>query len=860
MIPEAFTAQILQRFQLEKRANVCLWFDPSREFARLLPSFRSHLESLAQAPFELLEYDARSHHGQVWLKHQVHAAMAALSPAERTKRRFLLYLPLSEDRLDTPNERGEHHLELLEEFRVAGLIWRIGGKRPSLFRFLREAGVPLTTAAAEQRKLYEGGHDSLLAKYTAKFAERPRVFWEVQLTPAIAQNRLLGDADQTLIQLAIDPETTWADLEAKGLTAEFLAAVQERYGFVHPTPSPAEWLQAFVATLALTETFQGYGEPADFPFADRLPPLAARPLMEDLLKRWLRDSQGRAAWDHCIAAVEADLDLSVWASTREGLSFAFPHLVQLRWDQVRAELEAAASKISDTEAFLAERKELIKLEAEYARSSDNPIGGWGALLALGGFVEQCRLGEHQVAGATGCGDLAQVYLSNALGIERQHVVLRREAEDLGLHAISKIADRSYAAYTNALNGRFFKAYATSKTPAIDGVPPVTAKLEQVLWGVSQRQAVIIVDALRYDCALAIAGLLKGQDVAVEPMLAELPTITPIGMTALMPISGAEVALKVSGNNLQPFVNGKDCSQRSERMKFLESFGADCRQIEAIEVTNQPPEDLGNFLVVVGHDQVDHIGHGSAATLIRHLDIEMDRIARLIRTLHRWGYELVHVLTDHGFILLEESKLPAEVACDKGWCLVRKERYALIPAQADVPLATFQCSWDSTVRVAVPPGLAFFMAEKSFSHGGASLQELIIPHLVSKSAAKADKRIGVEVVLPTYELMRTGVKVVIRPMIEGAAGQMSLFTGIGRTLCLDVRRQNVGTEPGERVLASPQPKELVLEPGKGEQSVTLFFQTTQSFKKSELLELDIRDRDTGEQFPPGGIKLTIGRDM
>jgi hypothetical protein len=332
------------------------------------------------------------------------------------------------------------------------------------------------------------------------------------------------------------------------------------------------------------------------------------------------------------------------------------------------------------------------------------------------------------------------------------------------------------------------------------------------------------------------------------------------MTALMPISGAEVALKVSANNLQPFVNGKDCSQRSERMKFMESFGADCRQIEAIEVTNQPPDDLGNLLVVVGHDQVDHIGHGSAATLIRHLDIEMDRIARLIRTLHRWGYELIHVLTDHGFILLEESKLPAEVACDKGWCLVRKERYALIPAQADVPLATFQCSWDSTVRVAVPPGLAFFMAEKSFSHGGASLQELIIPHLVSKSAAKADKRIGVEVVLPTYELMRTGVKVVIRPMIEGAAGQMSLFTGIGRTLCFDVRRQNVGTEPGERVLASPQPKELVLEPGKGEQSVTLFFQTTQSFKKGELLELDIRDRDTGEQFPPGGIKLTIGRDM
>ena len=860
MILDALIAQILQRFQLEKRANVCLWFDPAREFARLLPSFRNHLESLAQAPFKLLEYDAHTNHGQVWLKHQVHAAMAALSPNERTKCRFLLYLPLPEDRLDSPSERGEHHLELLEEFRVNGLIWRIGGKKPSLFRFLRDAGVPLTTVAGEQRKLYEGGHDSLLAKYTAKFAERPRVFWEAQLTPAIAQNRLLGDADQTLIQLAIDPETSWAELEAKGLTVEFLAAVQERYGFVHSTASPAEWLQAFVATLALTETFQGYGEPADFPFADRLPPLAVRPLMEDLLKRWLRDSQGRAAWDHCIAAVEADLDLSAWARSREGLSFAFPHLVQLRWDQVRAELEAAASKISETDAFLANRQELIKLEADYARSSDNPIGGWIALLALAGFVEQCRMGEHQVAGATGCGDLAQVYLRNASGIERQHVVLRRDAEELGLYAISQIADRSYATYTNALNGRFFKAYTTSQSLALDGVPPVTAKLEQGIWGSTKRQAVIIVDALRYDCALAIAGMLKGQDVTVEPLLAELPTITPIGMTALMPISGAEIELRVKGNNLHLWVNGKDCSQRSERLAYLSNFGADCRPIEDIEATNQPPHDLGELLVVVGHDQVDHIGHGNAATLIRHLDIEMERIARLIRTLHRWGYDHVHVLTDHGFILLDESKLPEVVKCEKAWCLLRKERYSLISAKVDVPLATFPCSWDPTVRVAVPPGLAFFTTEKSFSHGGASLQELIIPHLVSKRVAMADKRIGIEVVLPTYELMRTGVKVVIRPLVEAAAGQLSLLTGIGRTLCLDVRRQGVGAEPGDRVLASPQPKELVVEPGTGEQSLTLFFQSTQSFQKGELLELDIRDVDTTEQFPPGGIKLTIGRDM
>jgi hypothetical protein len=68
------------------------------------------------------------------------------------------------------------------------------------------------------------------------------------------------------------------------------------------------------------------------------------------------------------------------------------------------------------------------------------------------------------------------------------------------------------------------------------------------------------------------------------------------------------------------------------------------------------------------------------------------------------------------------------------------------------------------------------------------------------------------------------------------------------------------EPSDSVLATPRPKEVRLEAGDAEKSVTLFFHTAKSFAKGELLELDIRDLDTTEQFPPGGIKLSVGRDM
>jgi len=190
----------------------------------------------------------------------------------------------------------------------------------------------------------------------------------------------------------------------------------------------------------------------------------------------------------------------------------------------------------------------------------------------------------------------------------------------------------------------------------------------------------------------------------------------------------------------------------------------------------------------------------------------------------------------------------------------KERFALVRASADLPLTRLPFAWDPEMRVAVPPGLAFFKAEKSFSHGGAAVQEVIIPHLVSRGQSAQDKRVGVEVVLPTYELQRAAVKVTLRPVLASAskAGQMMLFTECGRTLSLDVGRRDADGKTSS-ILAG-NPKEMRLDAQGQEQTVTLFFHTGARFHMGELVELDIRDVETLEQFPPGGIKLTVGRDM
>jgi PglZ domain len=849
MILAALIEEFTRRFQYEKRARVCLWFDEKREFDAILPKMRQLLASVQPAPFTLLQYDQSSFHGQIWLKDQVRRCP--------TDHRFVLYLPLAEDRLDSADSNGEHHLELLAEYRLTGITWRLNGKQPTLFSFLRQAGVDLPENPAEQRKLYDGGGNSLLAKYTAKFADRPTSFWSGTLTAERAKEQLIGDLEKTILDLAATPEVEWKALEARGLAGEFTAMVRDRYGFQAPTTSPSAWLKGLVEMLALTETYLGYGEPADFPFPDRLPPILLRENHWQLLGRWLKDAESRPVWERWIRVVEPHLDLSEWAAGKQGLSFALPHLVALRWQRTLGEFEMAADRASATRAFFEKHRAMIQREVEFGKAIPSPVGAWALLARLDAFLSSCNDAVDRVESASTADELARLFTGQAVRIEGQHIRLRSGAMSQGLPSIGKVADRAYASYTNPLNEKFFGLYAAQGTCDLNGFELVTTHLQREVWVRSGRRAVIIGDALRLDAAFAIQASLKGHEVEIHTVRAMLPTVTPIGMTAMLPLDGVRLTFEVEANNLHPRVNGKDAALRTNRLALLREFGADCREIEEVENTSAPSGAFGSLLVVFGHEEVDNFGHGSAERLIRHVDLEVERLALLIRRLHRWGYPEVHVITDHGFILLDEEKLPPEVPCDKDWCYVRKERFALVPANADLPLVTFPFAWDASMRVALPPGLAFFMAEKSFSHGGGALQEILIPHLVSRMETQ-EKRVGIEVSVASAELLRSAVKVVLRPKVQTGAEQMSLFFEIGRNLRLDVVR----TVSGERksVLATGRPKDVRIEGNSADVIVNLFFHTAESFKRGDVLELDVRDADTLEQFPPGGIKLTVGRDM
>jgi hypothetical protein len=854
MLATAFISQIQQRFSHEKRARVCLWFDPSGEFDRLLPVFAAHLEEMKTPPFRLLSYDRSQKRGQLWLKRAVW-----LARQQDPQARLLIHLPFPEERMTSPDENGKNHLELLLEFQTCGVDWKVAGKRPSLFSFLKAAGVRLPDSVGEQRKITEGGAESLLSKYAAKFAARPPAFWEETVTAELAQSRLVGDVDQTVLDLAVEPDAKWEALRQEGHLDEFLAAVRERLGDTPDTDSPVLWIKGLVERLALTEAFVGYREPEDFPFADRIPPMRYRENHLNLVRRWLRDANCRGAWDRWVVEAEEHVNLASWAKGKKGACYGFPHLVTQRWQDAVDSLMSAAENPERFSSRIAEVAPDIQREVEYTRASAAPSGSWSTLLGVTRFVTAAGKAKEVAEKATSTAECLRVYLEFAGEVDQAHLRIKGEAQELGLEEIAKVIDRTYASYANLLNLHFFTAFTATETNEIPGLPFVTDQMEAHVWSAKGKRAVVIVDALRYDCALALKSMLTGSEVTVAPMRAMLPTITPFGMSALLPASHGPNSLLERGKDRVPSRGGQDLSQRSIRIAQMTAAGADCREIDAIEKASAKPSKVPPLLVVFGHEEVDSIGHGDGDALIRHLNKELERIARVVRKLHHWGYPEVTVVTDHGFVLMDEENLPPEVPLAAEWCLVKKERFAFVPAGADLPVKSVPMPWDSSVRVAVPPGFAYFKTEKSFSHGGATLQELVIPRLCSKQRAKQQK-VGVEILLAGTGagLTSAAVKLILRPVNLGGENELAAISAMPRKLLLNVFK---GAKGGaDSMLSRGEPKTVDL-PTSGEVPVTLFFDSKFSVKSGDQLRLAITDAESGEHFPgPEGILLTASRDL
>jgi len=235
---------------------------------------------------------------------------------------------------------------------------------------------------------------------------------------------------------------------------------------------------------------------------------------------------------------------------------------------------------------------------------------------------------------------------------------------------------------------------------------------------------LFVDGLRMDIAGQLAARLESHAfrVTLAHRLAPLPTVTATAKPAASPI--ANDVKGDSGEDFTPLIKLK-----SQWKPLIAPLFRDQLEKEGLEVL-----DASELLIPSGTNAggwtecgaIDSMGHSLQGDLVHQIETELRRIEDRVSSLLNSGWRRVHIVTDHGWLLLPgglpKIDLPGYLVETK-WA-----RCALVKGQPDVPVPVSIWYWNSAVRIASPPGIGSFRANEIYAHGGISPQECVIPDL------------------------------------------------------------------------------------------------------------------------------------
>jgi hypothetical protein len=275
---------------------------------------------------------------------------------------------------------------------------------------------------------------------------------------------------------------------------------------------------------------------------------------------------------------------------------------------------------------------------------------------------------------------------------------------------------------------------------------------------SGRAVVFWVDALRYEMGASLHERFSGwsreqlSDLKLELAQAALPSITPVGMAALLP--GAERGFAVTEGDGEPcsVVDGVPVgwsNDKPKRLAHLQQRVPTAVVLNLVEVIRSKEAALlekfaGNGPVVITSIGIDEAGERDSderlANVRADMQRELDTIEEAVRRLaalpldHR--LERFVITADHGFLHLPLGREPAMRIPAPAGKTFKLERRCWLghPSAVQEPcieIPPTELGYGSNgLSVVVPRSAGVFKAGGSlcYHHGGTSPQEVLIPLL------------------------------------------------------------------------------------------------------------------------------------
>lgn len=304
-----------------------------------------------------------------------------------------------------------------------------------------------------------------------------------------------------------------------------------------------------------------------------------------------------------------------------------------------------------------------------------------------------------------------------------------------------------------------------------------------------RVAYLLVDAFRYEMARELRALLADEcAVDLQPALAVPPTVTEIGMAALLP--GAERGLAVveaSSGGLAAVVGGATLATRQERMDYFDAALKGAGAVKGKDMGSSTTAPKGNsgqgalqaspslatarldqlspltdrhlsdaikaarVIVVTATEDIDGLCENTPNLARTMLDEALLRLRRAVKVLFGLGVTAIVISADHGYLFGEKLTSGEGIDPPGGKTVALKRRVwvgqggAKVEGTLRAPLSAFGVG--GALELVTPRGLAAFKAPGSgleYFHGGLSLQELVVPVLTIRASAAQTQPVGAAV--------------------------------------------------------------------------------------------------------------------
>ncbi len=552
----------------------------------------------------------------------------------------------------------------------------------------------------------------------------------------------------------------------------------------------------------------------------------AKLLIEEMCERLRSDRRTQNTYIERAEAIEAEIDLPSICGHIADLgkrdTFPFEERTFLR----RA-MEALARDDTDSvKTILGRRDRSVWTGKGESQAQWDLIGSAFALM------ECCRdndriLSDH----ARSIDSLIDFYVSQLREIDRLHREFEQAVSDYDwqdvqgiMQPVQQQARKQYSKLIEKVQLLFTKHLQQTGWPIVGRLANgdvfdklVLPKLQQS----GTKVAYMMVDALRYELGVALEKqLAEDGKVELKPALAQLPSITLVGMASLLPGASTGLRLVKNEGGYTPYLGDQPVSSVSQRMGILRKRYGQRFQEGRLEDFVRNGFDIEDDveLLVLRSVEIDSQFESHPDTAPTEIINALKRIRVAVHKLKAAGFSEVVIATDHGFFMNTDagagdtcSKLPGDWLNEHQRCLLGdgggdSHHYLLSAEKAGIR--------GDFASIAGPLSMASYKSGMRYYHGGVSLQECIVPVITLQLDAPEQASVSQATVTLNY---KNGAKRITTrlPVVEISLDTQDLFSVASDFEILLEAHDKKGNVVGEAKpgrLVNPATGTITLKPG------------------------------------------------